>query len=1141
MTFFNNIKVGTKIFSGFLIILVLMGIVGGLAIFQFSQIKLTITNLADNFAKDQHLADQMVVRILLTRFYANKYIRGDKAEDLARFNEEFAYFEGLLSEASIEITKAERVKMLTDIKAGVDNYSDNFAKVIQLIDKRHEILSKILNFQGPLAEKKLEQLRDSAFQADDAIASFYAGNAQRALLLMRLDAFKYFEEGDKQWVKKFDERYQEFQVAFQKLDQELQDPKRRQLAEIAQTSIEKYRQGFISLQAGYNKQNQIIETQLNVIGSQVRKTASKMSDSVAVDFDATNQKTHILVNQTRWQLFITMLVALLVGLTLAWFISRSITTPLTTVIDMANKIAVGDMSQMVNTQNRYEIEQITKRSDEMGNIGKAVDTLTLSFKKMIEDIVKVSHGLTSGNLKITPQAEYQGDFAQIKIALETSLTDLTKIITDIVQVSQGLAEGIQVTTQTEYRGDFSQIKTALESAATQLAEITTKNKVQDWLKTGQTQLNGQITGEQDIATVTKKIITFLTTYVEAQVGLFYLLKETDGQQYLQLVASYAYVKPDKLPSKHFLTKGLVGQAALERKVISVTQTPTESPPIICSGLAGTLPRHVLLLPFLYEDKVKGVIEIGSTKIMTAIAREFLEQVMPNIGIAINMTESRGQMQTLLRQSQQQAFELKTKQAELEAYNTKLQTQSNELEEQQEALRQTNESLEERTKDLELQKTAVQEKNLALEQTKLEMEKTQTAIETKAKELELASKYKSEFLANMSHELRTPLNSLLILAQLLADNKSGNLDEKQVKYAQTIHSAGNDLLTLINEILDLSKVESGKIELQREEVSLANLLQIIEQKFRHVAADKGLSFQCDSAADLPAMLHTDAQRVEQIINNLLSNAFKFTREGVVKVIIQRSTIIPELLLLSESQLELGKIITISVVDSGIGISKDKQQLIFEAFQQADGSTSRRYGGTGLGLSISRQLARLLGGELTLESVEGKGSTFTLYLPENTPKESLLDKDAEPTVAEEKAPQAASDLTMQHDKEAILKGKKILIVDDDGRNIFALRTILEEYGMRVVVATDGKEVLSKLAANKDIAIVLMDIMMPGMDGYEATRAIRTQPQYRDLPIIALTAKAMKGDKTKCIKAGANDYLAKPVDTEKLISLMRVWLYR
>jgi signal transduction histidine kinase/CheY-like chemotaxis protein len=762
----------------------------------------------------------------------------------------------------------------------------------------------------------------------------------------------------------------------------------------------------------------------------------------------------------------------------------------------------------------------------------------------------------------------------------------------------------------------------------------------------------------------------------------------------------------------------------------------------------------------------------------------------------------------------------------------LQTQSEELQTQQEELRQTNEVLEERSQDLERQKQEVQHKNIALE-------KTQQSLEFKVNELEMASQYKSEFLANMSHELRTPLNSLLILSQLLTENKDDNLSNKQVEYAQTIHSAGSDLLILINDILDLSKVEAGKMEIQLEKLSLPDLVEALENKFIPVAEGKNLAFRTLIAEGLPAFIHSDRQRLKQILNNLLSNAFKFTNQGEVKLTIDKSS-------LANGVYQSGKLsqtptgnFAISVTDTGIGIPEDKKQLIFDAFQQVDGTTSRRYGGTGLGLSISRQLAKLLGGDISISSIEGEGSTFTLHLPEtvstkttasqsseNIPVKTLIsterrieslsdistqqnilqdvqDVEVEPLgisseediiddrntlksedkslliieddrkfstilmelaqgqdfkcllaedgrtglqLAEEYKPNAiildaglpqldgwivmdklkdnpdtrhipvhfisASDqglmakkmgaigflhkpvsieeigkafkkieqflsqtaknllvivdsephqhkimelvgsgdveitiamtmtaalqhlkttvfdciildmeveqgagsqllekmdefeglcqtpliiytnrelttseeallqqcaerlpvksvkspeqlldeatlflhqlesnlpkekrnmLKMVHDKEAILKDNKVLIVDDDMRNVFALATVLEDKGMEVAVAQNGKEALTVLETQEDIAIVLMDIMMPEMDGYEAMQAIRKQRRYHKLPIIALTAKAMKGDKTKCIQAGANDYLSKPVDTDKLISLMRVWLYR
>ena len=1004
---------------------------------------------------------------------------------------------------------------------------------------------------------------------------------------------------------------------------------------------------------------------------------------------------------------------------------------------------------------------------------------------------------------------------------------------DIAQITQQVAAGnldIPFESDKAPTGIYAAVQVMIKNLKTMNAE----KEQQDWLKTGQTQLNDIMSGEQDMRVLTKNIIAFLTTYVEAQVGLFYQLKTeqtNNPKPYLQIIASYAYTDSDNRPDRFLIGEGLVGQAALEKKNILLTQTQAECPPIIRSGLADALPFYVLLLPFFYEHTVKGVIEIGFPKALTHIQRQFLEQLMPSIGIAVNTAESRTEMQTLLQRSQEQAQalqnqqeKLQRKQAELQETNEELQsqseelqTQSEELQTQHEELRQTNDELEARTRDLEQQKQAIQKQNVQLEKTQADMAKTKAAIEIKAKELELASQYKSEFLANMSHELRTPLNSMLILAQLLADNKQGNLEEKQVEYAQTIYSAGSDLLTLINEILDLSKVEAGKIQINIEPVPLAELVGAMEQKFRPLAENKGLDFQIVVADEIPEVLHSDWQRLQQIITNLLSNAFKFTEKGEIKLSFQHSELDS---FLSPEGEEFKPSIKISVSDTGIGIPQDKQHVIFEAFQQVDGSTSRLYGGTGLGLSISRQLARLLGGELKLESEEGQGSTFTLYLYDTPNSEhhltmlddeqisseafpqtittvnetsliqtesamfddrnhlqpedqfiliiederhfsnillelareknfkSLIAEDGKTALqlAEEYQPHAIildinlpqldgwavmerlkdnpktrhipvhfisasemdreaknmgaigyllkpvsmeqlseafkkieqfiaktvktllvvvdneqhqqqiielvnsldvqttlvateaealqhlkmilfdciildidveqsccltlcepihhdktlfqipiiiythRDLTRQeeqrlqgysdnitlkavksperlldettlflhqleaklpldkrkmlqrvHDKEAILKGKKVLIVDDDVRNSFALTTFLEDKQMEVIIGDHGKEALMLLDEQPDIDLVLMDIMMPEMDGYEAMQKIREQPRFRKLPLIALTAKAMKGDKAKCIDAGANDYLSKPVDMEQLISLMRVWLYQ
>ncbi|MCK5719606.1 MAG: GAF domain-containing protein, partial [Thiomargarita sp.] len=901
-------------------ILALIVIVGSLALFQFSQIKTTVTNLADNLAQDQYLAEQMVTQILLVRFYANKYIRNHKTRDLTRFKEELSRFEKFLMEASIKITKNERVKMLNEIKTGVKHYSENVTKIIQLLNKRREIITKTVNVQGPLADQKLEKLRDSAFKAGDGIAAFYAANIQRDFLLIRLDAFKYLEEGKLEWVKKLDQRYQEVQSAFKYLKQEMQDPTRQELALAAQTSIEQYYQAFISLQADYKAQNQIIETQLNIIGPKIRETASKMSKSVSVDFNATKQKNDILINQIRWQLNFMMLVALFIGISLGLFISRNITLPLVKVIEMSNQMAIGMIKQNVN--NDAKMNKLLNRVDEIGNLGRAYNNLANYFNA---------------------------------------------IITDIVHVSQGLAKGESVVTQAKYQGDFIQIKDALETASSKLTTTMKKNTVQDWIKSGQANLDELIRGEQDITTLAKNIIAFLCKYMNAQVGLFYLVKKDEEIPYLQIIAGYAYVDDNQRPSKYLLGEGLVGEVALEKKPLIFAQTIEECPNIIRSGLANAMPRNLILLPCLYENEVKAVIEIGSQAKVSDTQYKFLEQVMSGIGIAINTADSRAKMQVLLEQSQQQSEELQQKQQEMQDTNHKLRSQSEELQSQQEELqtqqeelRQTNEVLEERTSSLEKQKGQIQNKNKALEQTKSEMQKAQEAILIKAKELELASKYKSEFLANMSHELRTPLNSLLILAQLLSENKKGNLDDKQVEYAKTMYSAGNDLLTLINDILDLSKVEAGKVEINWEDIDLSDLFNTIKQKFQPIAENKNLGFDITIATNIPTIIIADGQRIKQIVNNLLSNAFKFTSKGNIQLIVKRPLEVP--INLGGHNLEVNKTLSIDVIDSGIGIPKDKQQVVFEAFQQADGSTSRKFGGTGLGLSISRQLARLMGGEL-----------------------------------------------------------------------------------------------------------------------------------------------------------------------------------
>ncbi len=710
------------------------------------------------------------------------------------------------------------------------------------------------------------------------------------------------------------------------------------------------------------------------------------------------------------------------------------------------------------------------------------------------------------------------------------LDDFTKVEKDLLTVrdqqqdfSAWLSQGIFIF------GNIAIILLGIVAVKSFNQQVSTKGRQQDWLKSGQAELNSLMSGDQNISILVKNVISFLTTYLEAKVGLFYLLQEPNSSKepaFLQMMATYAYTPPVNFIGRVAMGEGLVGEVALKRQAIARNHTSEECTYIECSALSYTIPRHVLIVPILHETTLKGVIEFGAIKPLTNLQQEFLTQALENIGIAVNTAEARTQMQALLEKSQYQSQELKR-------VNEELQAQTEELRVQQEELSQNNEELKLRSHNLEQQKDEIRKKNSLLEQT-------QEEIKIKAKEVEAASKYKSEFLANMSHELRTPLNSILVLSQTLTKNSEGNLTEKQVEQSQVIHQSGTDLLMLINDVLDLSKIEAGKMNIHLEKLAVADLAENIHRKFIHIAEEKSLHFETIIADNLPEIIHSDAQRLNQIITNLLSNAFKFTHEGKIQLAIEHPLEKEEI---TEGQ-HPNEMIAIRVIDSGIGIPKHKQQLIFEAFQQADGTTSRNYGGTGLGLSISREFSKLLGGKLSLISEEGKGSIFTLYLPASSPQLPVKphqnhENNEQPQIDLPENEQNY-DITLESDN--ILAGKKALIVDDDQRNSFALSLILDEIGMITLSCNTGPDALSLLErepdSETDTDILLMDIMMPEMDGYETMRRIRMNPRFHKLPIIALTAKAMKDDKDKCIEAGANDYLTKPVDTNKLLSLIELY---
>ena len=857
-----------------------------------------------------------------------------------------------------------------------------------------------------------------------------------------------------------------------------------------------------------------------------------------------------------------------------------------------------------------------------------------------------------------------------------------------------------------------QQKDELGVLAETLNAMAGKLKETDWLKRGKEGLDDRLRGETDLKTLGVKLISYITDHLDAQLGAFYLHHEGT----LELVAGHAFTDRQGKFNRISLGEGLVGQATLERRTV-VFENVREDVPEYNFGVDQQTPRFFLVAPFSFEGEIIGTFLVGAFHPFGRLQRRFIEENLENVAIFVNMARSRQTIQQLYERSREQQNELlvankgletrtkalKESEAELQAQQEELRVINEELQErteslqnsqrelqtQQEELRVTNEELRERTETLEKQKAA-------LRQNSAQLVKARKEIEKKAEELELGSKYKSEFLANMSHELRTPLNSILILSQILAANKTSNLDPKQIESAKAIHASGSDLLALINEILDLSKVEAGRLELYIEEVRLLDLIADVQRVFKDVAEHKGLSFDITLDPDIPPVITTDSQRIQQILRNLLTNAFKFTHRGGVTLVISRPS--PAIALTSGDAKNL---VAFAVRDDGIGIPEARREEIFKAFQQADGSTNRTYGGTGLGLSISKELTRLLGGTIHVESRIGEGSTFTFILPEklvaapagmaegavdaapgghggSRPREASDGQDqtavsdnktlpvieddqgkvgealgkikpiiAKPVsrllVAEDDILQAESirtlvgsgdvsttlvstgreamvelesgeydclildlgladmtgfelldrirasemcakvpiivytgrDLTRREEEklrkytesiiikgvcsperlldeltiflhrveknppnqhaarsqagqrqDEVFEGKSILLVDDDMRNLFALTNLLEEKGMKIIVARDGFESLEQIDKNSDIDLVLMDIMMPKMDGLEAIRRIREKPKFKDLPIIALTAKAMKGDRAKCIEAGANDYLAKPV---------------
>lgn len=865
--------------------------------------------------------------------------------------------------------------------------------------------------------------------------------------------------------------------------------------------------------------------------------------------------------------------------------------------------------------------------------------------------------------------------------ISTRLNSMSKLMSNISNGKTELSTKVEVISDDE----IDQVALSFNSMTSSLEEQRKIEQELTWTKTNIADITTSLSGSRTLEALGNIFLSKLVPLVESSHAVFYVKDshKEDNDPVYKLVSSYAFKERKSISNIIQIGEGLIGQAILEKSPIVLTDVPSDYVQI-SSGLGKGTPMNLFVLPIIFEGEVNAVVELASFKPYNNIQKSFLEELIKDVGIILESVMGRIQLAKLLEETQMlmeeiqaQSEELQNQQEELKATNEELEEQTQALRSSEEKLQLQQEELEQTNAELEEKANILEEQNKIFERTNREVEQAKAELEVKAEQLALSSKYKSEFLANMSHELRTPLNSLIILSKLLTENPNQNLTSKQVEYANIIYSSGNDLLMLINDILDLAKIESGKMEVNPNEVYIEEIVNYVEQNFRPFVNEKKLEFTIHIDKDVPPTIYSDELRIEQVLKNLLSNAIKFTSKGEVSLNISQ-----------HSNYNNQSMLAFSVSDTGIGISKDKQKLIFEAFQQADGTTSRKYGGTGLGLSISKEIAALLKGEIIVDSEEGEGSTFTFIVgdyeieqssengiaqtevaaavekvekklvqqvkeskdlqilePNSYIKRLLIvddDKNQRSALMEligdmdfiikavpsgrdameeikvnhfdcvildlgltdtdgfkllekikenhhscqvkvfvytgrnlsareelqlnkyahtiiiknEHSPQRLKDelelyLNSLHQEKATeamgnegmifasnLKGKKILLVDDDVRNLFAISSILELQGVEVVFAVNGLEAIETLNSQTDIDLVLMDIMMPEMDGYEAIKRIRGNKQM--LPIIALTAKAMKDDRDKCIEVGASDYIVKPIEPEQLISLIKVWLH-
>ena len=785
------------------------------------------------------------------------------------------------------------------------------------------------------------------------------------------------------------------------------------------------------------------------------------------------------------------------------FMAHNLTSQVRNISQVTTAVAKGDLTKKIDVDSRGEILELKTTMNTM------VDQLSAFAAEVTRVAREVgSEGKLGGQAEVTGVS---GTWQRLTENVNRLAGNLTTQVRAIGQVATAVTAGDLTRHITvDASGELADLKDNINQMIANLKETTRTNREQDWLKTNLAQLSGRMQGHRDLASVAALILSELAPLVRAQQGAFFLARDDDRNgTVLECIAAYGLAPQSRAGLRFTVGESLIGQAAVDHSTILVREAPPEYA-LVSSGLGAAAPVNVIVLPVLFQGEVLGVLELASVNEFSTVHQDLLEQLRHTIGVNVNTILSNSRTEALLTESQRLAQELRARSEQLQA--------------QQGELRRSNTELAEKAALLAQQNRDIEVKNSEIEQARQELEE-------RAGQLTVASQYKTEFMANMSHELRTPLNSALILAKLLSENPEGNLTEKQIQFARTIYAAGSDLQQLINDILDLAKVEAGKLDLQMSDVTLPELVDYVESLCRPLTADKGLDFAVLIDPPVPGSVNTDEHRLQQVLRNLLSNAAKFTDEGSVRLHI-RSADSAEV---EQEHLKTAPgIIAFGVEDTGIGIPAEKLAVIFDAFRQADGTTSRKYGGTGLGLNISQQLTELLGGELRVRSQPGKGSTFTLYLP--VAAANLVDP-ALTAPSTPRLPALPSTVTVAAPDVAPKRfhGEKVLIVDDDLRNVFALAAVLEQAGLEVVYADTGVAGIRALERHEDTALVLMDVMMPELDGNATIAAIRAEAAHADLPVIAVTAKATAEDRARTLASGADDYVTKPVDTDRLLDVI------